>query len=212
MRLFLASESPEGHTEELVGLVGENKRMIIVENAKDDWSPADRIAKVAEHKAEFQALGFEAEEVDLRNYFGNKEELKDRLAGFGLVWLAGGNTFILRRALAYSGLDEILVELLKEDKIVYGGSSAGSIIPTPSLHGTEMGDDPGSTPEGYKRELVWDGLNLVPFYIVPHYQSDWFGAEAEKMEEYMKKNNLPYRTLKDGQAIVIDGDKEKFLQ
>lgn len=211
MKLFLSSEGFGNHPQALVELMGENKKVAFIDNAKDAIATGERAEHVNEKRIEFENLGLSFTEIDLRDYFSKRDELLNKLSNSGLVWLSGGNTFILRRALAYSGADKHISKLVQEGRIVYGGSSAGAIIPTPSLHGAEFGDEPHLIPEGYSEEVIWEGLNLVPFHIVPHYKSDWFGDQALKMESYMQSNSFPYKTLMDGQVIVINGDKEIFL-
>jgi dipeptidase E len=211
VRLFLSSEGFGNHPKTLAALMGVNKKVAFIDNAKDAIPVNERAEHVNQKKTEFENLGFDFNEVDLRDYFNDNNKLINQLSNYGLVWLSGGNTFILRRALAYSGADKLITKLLKEDKIVYGGSSAGAIIPTPGLHGTEFGDEPHLIPEGYAEEIIWDGLNLVPFHIIPHYKSDWFGAEAMKMESYMQSNGFPYKTLMDGQVMVINSGREELL-
>lgn len=211
MKLFLSSEGFGNHPKILVGLMGANKKVAFIDNAKDAIPASERAEHVREKKIEFENLGLGFTEIDLRDYFSKRDELLNMLSNFGLIWLSGGNTFILRRALAYSGADKSISKLLQAGKIVYGGSSAGAIIPTPSLHGAEFGDEPHLIPEGYKEEVIWDGLNLVPFHIIPHYKSDWFGAEALKMESYMQSNGFPYKTLMDGQVMVINSGKKELL-
>lgn len=211
MRLFLSSQDFGNYPEVLVELVGDNTKTALISNAKDDWISNDRTEKTEEKKHEFRQLGFEVYEIDLRSYFNKAEELETLLKDFGLVWCTGGNTFMLRRAMAQSGLDTILAKRMAADNLAYGGSSAGAIVATPSLHGTELGDDPGMIPHGYNKKIIWEGLALVPFYIVPHFGSDWFGKEAEDMAAYLEKKNLPHKKLSDGQVIAINGDKEEFL-
>lgn len=213
MRLFLSSENLGNYPHVFLKMVG-NGNLAIVENAKDDWAEADRSAKVNEHLNQLNVQGIEAEEIDLRRFFDRSAELKEKLASFGGLFAFGGNTFILRRAMAQSGLDSILVDRVKSDSMAYGGSSAGSCIAAPSLKGldTDDADDPHKIPEGYDREVIWEGLNLIDFYIVPHYETDWFGKEAYALENYYKANRLPHKVLKDGQVIVINGDQEEFLE
>jgi dipeptidase E len=211
MRLFLSSQNVGNHADRLLDLVGENKKLIYIPNAGDYSQKAVSEAKREEHKKQFEDLGFTFTKVDLKDYFGKPEELAKKLRGAGLVWVPGGNTFLLRRAMYDSGLDRLLVTLLKEDKLVYGGSSAGSIVMTPSLHGTEWGDDPDQVKEVYGKDKIWSGLGLVDFFIVPHYGSDWFADEAKHMAGYLKKHNLPYKALKDGQVIAVDGAKQELL-
>ena len=52
-------------------------------------------------------LGFDAVELDLRDYFGDEQRLRRDLGGFRLAWLRGGNVFMLRYALFRSGGDVI---------------------------------------------------------------------------------------------------------
>jgi dipeptidase E len=215
MRLFLSSQDFGNYPEALIKLVGKNKKAAFIKNAQDDKSPEERNFSIPEKKDMFQSASFEFEELDLRDYFGERKKLLNKLSNFGLVWCSGGNTFILRRAMAASGLDSILKDLLSKDQIVYGGSSAGSCVTAPSLQGIENGDrpHPDIVPDGYPiKEPIWDGLNIVPFMIVPHYNSDWFKKEADATIQYLEEHKLSYRKLKDGQVIVIDGDKEEFLK
>lgn len=67
------------------------------------------------------------------------------------------------------------------------------------LRGLELVDEIGAVPEP-----VWDGLGFVDFSIAPHYRSDHPEADAiERVVEYFRTNGMPYRTLQDGQAIVV---------
>jgi len=212
MRLFLSSENLGKYPNEFLNLLGPNKRLAIIENAKDDWSSKDRKSKVNEHLKQFKAAGFNVFELDLREYFNKSEKLQEVLSKCGGIFIAGGNTFILTRALRYSGADKLLYDMVRKNEIAFGGSSAGSIVATHSLHGSELGDHPEVTPAGYKSEIIWEGLDFVNFYIVPHYKSSWFGIEAEAMLDYFKTNNMPYRALEDGQVILLNGDNEEFLR
>jgi dipeptidase E len=197
MRLFLSSENLGKYPNVFVSMIGDNKKLAFTENAKDDWPAKDRQAKFQEHKDQFEALGLDVTELDLRDFFNKPKELEKFLSDF--------------RAFKYSGLDKLLKKRLKEDNITYGGSSAGSIIMTPDLHGVERGDRPRVVPSSYKSEIIWEGLGIVPFYIVPHYESDWFKDEAADMKDYYDKRKLDYYTLHDGQAVLIEGEKIKLL-
>jgi dipeptidase E len=44
------------------------------------------------------SLGLEPVEIDLRRYIGKDSELRAVLSGFDLIYVRGGNTYILRRA------------------------------------------------------------------------------------------------------------------
>ena len=211
MKLILSSNGVSSFSEEAVEeldrLVGVKKRVVSIENAKDYISPADRQAHTLENKAHFERLGYEWTELDLRDYFGYQEQLAIELQPVNFVWLSGGNTFILRRAMAYSGLDNILTERAADGSIVYGGSSAGAIVVTSTLRGCESADDPTVTPKGYKEKIIWDGLGLIDRQIVPHYQAEYDAGESEAMTEYFETSGLKYETLRDGEALFIDCSK-----
>lgn len=70
-------------------------------------------------------LGYTPEVLDLREYAGREAELERKLAEFPLVWVRGGNTFVLRAQFARSGADRALPRLLAADALVYAGYSAG---------------------------------------------------------------------------------------
>ncbi len=210
MRLYLSSQNVGNHVHRLVDMVGKNRTVAYISNAKD-YSSLERRLKIPVHRTEFESLGFKFKEYDLRKYIGKSTELEAEITKFGLVFATGGNTFLLRRAMHDSGLDKIIIEGLKKDKFVYGGSSAGSIVACPSLKGVETGDDPEAVEKIYHKEVIWEGLNLVNFYLSVHHGSAWFGREAEAMVDFFKLHNMPYKTLSDGQVLVVDNDKQEIL-
>src|SRR6266404_4017881 len=151
MRLFLSSQDLGNYPEVTAKLAGKNKKAIFIKNAQDDLPPEQRNFSNPEKKRMFENAGFEFKLLDLRDYFGKSAELEKEVASAGSFWSSGGNTFILRRAMAASGLDEILKKLLVENNILYGGWSAGACIAAPSLHGIEYGDrpQPDVVPDSY---------------------------------------------------------------
>jgi dipeptidase E len=214
MRLYLSSYKFGNFTDELVKLVGSNKRVAVIGNSRDWSEDRERAEKGLQEQIQtLNSLGFSAENLDLKKYFSKKEALKKYLSQFGLVWVLGGNTFVLKRAYEQSGFDLIIKEILEKDEIVYGGYSAGVVILSPSMKGLEIVDDPNIVPEGYAPEFSWDGLGLVSYSIAVHYLSDHpESALVEKEVEYLEKNKIPYKTLRDGEVIIINGDKENLLK
>jgi dipeptidase E len=149
------------------------------------------------------SLGLVTEEVDLRRYFGAGEALRAKLGEFDLVWVMGGNAFVLRRAMKQSGFDDVIIGMLERDEIVYGGFSAGAVVAAPTLRGIELIDDPGEVPPGYDPEVVWDGLGLIDYSIVPHFRSPHpESAAAERAVRHMTGRGMRYRALRDGEVIV----------
>ena len=212
MKLYLSSMDLGDATEHLVALVGANKKAAIIMNAGDGYGDERRPAYRQAYVRGLAGLGFSGEELDLRRYFRKPDALRTELSRFGLLWVVGGNSFVLRRAMKLSGLDEILPNSLKNSDLVYGGFSAGSCMVTPSLHGIEYADDPHEVPPGYSPDVVWEGLNLVDFHIAPHFQSPHPEAAAiDQVVDYFEKHRLPYKALVDGEAIVVNGEKIEIV-
>jgi dipeptidase E len=197
--------------EKFVELIGPGKRVALILNALDHRQ-ASRDKFLASQSEALIELGLAVEELDMRKYFDRSEELKNMLQEKDAVWINGGNTFLLRRAMKQSGFDRIIKDLLEKDQIVYGGFSAGVVILAPSLKGLEILDDPIEVSEGYEPETLWDGLGLIDFAVAVHYDSDHpESALMDEEIEYYKKHNIPYKTLRDGEVIVNNGDSLEML-
>jgi len=211
MKLYLSSFDIGNQPSKLVDMASSGKKTVIILNALDHESEIREIF-LREQAQKLTDLGFEVEELDLRNYFGKEEKLENFLKAKDVVWVNGGNTFILRRAMQQSGFDKIITDLIKEDKIVYAGFSAGCVVLHKDLHGLDITDNPNTVPEGYDKDIVWDGLGLIDFSIAVHYQSDHSETElTDKEIEYYKTNNISYETLRDGQVLIIDGESIEKL-
>lgn len=211
MRLYLSSFRNGNRPEQLLGLLGTGRRTALIHNAQDFLPADEREAKLTEEIERLRSIGLDPVEVDLRRYFGKPEQLRNILSNFDLVWVRGGNAFILRRAFKQSDADQVIGELLTSDKIVYGGYSAGIDMLTPSLHGAELVDEPNLIPEGYDDEIIWDCLGLVPYALAPHYKSDHpESAAIDRSVEYLIDNHVPFIALRDGEVIIIDGEKQSI--
>lgn len=205
MKLYLSSYYFGNDTKQLAELLPKNRKVAIIMNATDSYGDAKRPYYRDIEIEKFRNLGFTAEELDLREHFVDNAKLDERLGKYGAVWVMGGNSFVLRRALHQSGADKLLIERVKNGTLVYAGFSAGSVVITPTLRGIELVDDPHNIPTYYDSEVIWDGLGIVDFCIVPHYKSDHPESEAiEKVVAYYKNEQIPYKTITDGNAIVIN--------
>lgn len=212
MRLFLSSYKLGNKPGQLPALVGDNNRTAIIMNSQDAKTPESRAERLQQEVDALTALGLQSEELDLRQYFGKSAELKEVIKNFGLVWVRGGNVFVLRKAFKQSGFDKIVTELLENDQIAYGGYSAGVCVLAPSLHGIELVDPKDETAEGYDTEVTWDGLGILGYAVAPHYKSDHPESEdINKCVEYFTDNHILFKTLRDGEIIVINGDSEKIV-
>lgn len=178
-------------------------------NAGDIYGNEKRPSYFSAEAEKFNQLGFEAEELDLRHYFHNKGKLESVLSDYGFIWAMGGNSFVLLRALKQSGADVLLKKLVSQNRLVYAGFSAGAVVATPTLHGIELVDDPTEVPKGYNTEVIWEGMGLVNFSIAPHYKSAHPESESiDEVVDYFKEQNMSFKTLSDGEDIVIDTPPE----
>ncbi|HYF31245.1 MAG TPA: Type 1 glutamine amidotransferase-like domain-containing protein [Chitinophagaceae bacterium] len=211
MRLFLSSFRFGNHPQHLVRLANSNKRAAVIANACDEMPENDRQIRVRQEIGLLQELGFFPGEIDLRSYFNNphrQQHLIKLLSTVGLIWVRGGNSFVLRRAMKASGFDVMITGLVQQDAVVYGGYSAGACVTGPTLAGIEMVDDPHTVPEGYDATVIWEGLNLVPYVIVPHYRSILpESAKVERLLQHYVDRNISFKPLRDEEAVVVNGDQ-----
>ena len=210
MRLYLSSFRMGDHPEHLIALVGEDsRRTVVIANAMDDAPPDVRRAEVELELATLADLGFNAVELDLRDYFAQQQHLRRELAGVSMAWLRGGNVFMLRYALYRSGGDVVLRELLAADALVYAGYSAGPCVLSPSLRGLELVDDADAVTRTYGSPPVWDGLALLTEMFVPHYRSPGHPETAaiELVVARYRAEGIAFRTLHDGQVLLVNGQQ-----
>lgn len=211
MRLYLSSFELGDRPEELVALAGSAKRAAIILNALDH-RPERRTGWLKEQTDKLTGLGFSVVELDLRRYFGAPDRLKRFLSNIDLVWINGGNTFILRRAMKQSGFDMLIKSAVARDEIVYAGFSAGAVIAFDSLKGLELTDDPKEVPSGYDADIVWEGLGFVPFALAVHFKSAHpESASVDREIAFYEAAGIPYRTLRDGEVLVIHDREEKIV-
>jgi dipeptidase E len=202
MRLYLSSMDLGAQPERLVRLAGRGARAMIVMNALDDF-PDERRHFFSVGKEALQSLGFTADELDLRTCFDAPGRLARSLESAGLIWVNGGNTFVLRRAMARSGFDSVVRALLDRDELVYGGFSAGVCAIAPSLRGIEFLDDPGAEP-------LWEGLGLIEYHVAVHYRTG-DDEPIRKTVRYYREHEMPYVALRDGEIIVVDGSTTELI-
>lgn len=205
MKLYLSSYHLGENPQQLVNLVKINKKAAIIPNALDFSTDIERKnASILGEINDLANLGFEPEVFDLKKYFNNPLNLEKDLIKYGLIWVRGGNVFILRKAMQMSGLDNWLVKS-KDIDLIYGGYSAGVCVLSPNLNGLEKVDDPNVSADGYNNKIIWEGLKIIDWAFAPHYKSNH--PESEKINEvigYYIDNKITFKAFRDGEAIVVD--------
>jgi dipeptidase E len=110
MRLYLSSFRVGNRPDELLALLRGGRQAAVICNSIDVYDSDDRAAGVRRELDELAGLGLEPVDVDLRHHFGEQAGLRQRLESCDLIWVRGGNPFVLRRTMRYSGADEILTD------------------------------------------------------------------------------------------------------
>ena len=208
MKFYLSSYEIGNDPDQFANLIGGQKRIGVIRNALDFSTDQERLAKGKEKEFKsLKALGFKPTEIDLRKYFGKREQLKTGISQLDGLWVVGGNAFLLNYAFKKSGLDEILVSMLSNNEFVYAGYSAGICVLAPSLHGIHLVDDPNVKAYGYPDTLPWESLGILPFSMAPHWRSDHPESELiEKTIAYFMEEKIPFIALRDGETFICSVD------
>jgi dipeptidase E len=204
MKLYLSSYRipvPEALAQLVGKPLGEIK-VALIPNAKDYYIRRAKDFTTNEIVVYLEELGFKVTVVDLQDYSDSKK-LKDVLSDYDLIWARGGNTYMLRYQMRRSGFEHIIGELL-EQGIVYGGDSAGALVAGVSIAGVEAADEPS-----FAEAVIGEGLDLVPYAILPHIDNPQFAAVVPIFHEVQADENVI--ALKDSQAVVFDGNKHAIV-
>lgn len=207
MKFYLSSYQIGNEIEKLKTLIPKNNiKVAYISNALDFSDDLER-RKEGElfDIKQLSDVGLKVEKLDLRDYFNQPKKLKKDIAKFGVIWARGGNVFVLRQAMKLSGFDNLLKNLTKSNKdLLYGGYSAGICVLAPSLKGLELVDDIDHRPYKQQADLIWEGLDIINYAIVPHYKSDHPESEAvNNVVRYYQKHKTPFKAISDGEVIVI---------
>lgn len=90
--------------------------------------------------------------------------------------------------------------------MLYGGYSAGVCILGPTLRGLDIVDRPSEKPYGDYR-TIWEGLGILGYVIVPHFESDHPESEASgRVVAFLEQHKIPFKPLRDGEVIIIDSN------
>jgi dipeptidase E len=198
MRLLLLSNSTnfgekylDHAMAEIRGFLDPVKRLTFV-----PFALADHEAYTAKARERFAREG-----IDVTPLVADRGRA-DRLASAEAVFVGGGNTFRLLRALQSTGHLEALRARVTAG-MPYLGASAGTNIAAPTIRTTN--DMPIVQPPSF------DALGLVPFQINPHF----IDAEAasrhmgetreERLREFLEENDAVVVGLREGAWLRAEG-------
>jgi dipeptidase E len=173
-------------------LAGE-RRVVFAPYALADRDGYTRIVAEALEEIEVEVVGLHAVE-DPRAVLGST----------GALFVGGGNTFRLLRALQQVGAISVVRERVRSGQLKYMGSSAGTNHACPTVRTTN--DMPIAEPDGF------EAFGLVPFQINPHYQDPEPGSthmgetREQRINEFLEQNDVAVLGIREGTWLRRRGD------
>jgi dipeptidase E len=134
-----------------------------------------------------------------------QKEIEDILRESALVYIPGGNTFLLNHRLHVSGVMPYLKKKI-QNGLPMIGVSAGMILCGPNIL-TSKDMNTVETPH-------FDGLNLVPFNFFAHYAEDGYGQSVHDdwLGDYHFFHDNSVTLLSDGAYVKVDGKKTTLVR
>ena len=155
----------------------------------------DRDSYAAKAIARFQMMGYEMKSAHTAT------DPEKAVAEADGIFIGGGNTFRLLKALQDLEFIEPIRQRIREGA-PYIGSSAGSNVAGPTIRTTK--DMPIVQPRSF------DSLGLVPFQISPHFQdpdpnSTHMGeTQEERILQFLEENETPVLGMREGAWVVAE--------
>ena len=175
---------------EIRDFLGDLDRVLFV-----PYALHDRHAYAQKVRERMALMGYEV--ASLHNAADKRQALADTQA----IFIGGGNTFRLLKALYdYRVID--LIRARVQSGVPYIGSSAGSNVAAPTIKTTN--DMPIVQPPSF------DALGLVPFQINPHYldpdpDSKHMGeTREERILQFQEDNDTTVVGLREGAMLRVE--------
>ncbi|MGJ0563389.1 Type 1 glutamine amidotransferase-like domain-containing protein [Bifidobacterium pseudocatenulatum] len=197
MKLFLCS-----HFSSVGSLIKEE-----IDNKKVAFIPTASLHEgytgyVGSARKLFKKLGASVTEIDISTeaYSTIQAVFEDA----DVIYFTGGNSFFLMDQLRKTETDELLKKELANGKLMIG-ELAGAIICAPTIQYIEQMDE---KPEDYSQEDN-EGLDLIDFYVLPHYLTAPFKKITERiMAEF---SDLNICAINNHQAIIVNDEGSKVI-
>ena len=152
----------------------------------------------------FEDIGYEVDNFDISVF--SEKTVKEKLSKAEIIFISGGNTFYLLQELKRKNLISYLKERI-ENGLLYIGESAGSVITGPNIEYASLADD-----KTLAKELSdYTGMNLIDFYLVPHFGEEPFAESSEKIVE-LYKDKLDLELINNKEVILIENDDFRIIK
>jgi len=205
MKLFLASSLDKTLSLllERVEKPAQETKVLFIANAADPlknawWVDLDRDA--------FKNAGYNVTETDLRKI--SAKEFASQIEEADILHICGGSVLYILWLLRKKELFGVILNAVKQEKILYTATSAGSIITAPSvqLYTYDLEEK-----EAAKDLKDFTGFGFVPFLLMPHINSKEHLANKISLIQHAAKQSLPILLLHDSQAVWIKDEKFELV-
>jgi dipeptidase E len=134
-----------------------------------------------------------------------QKEIENIIREAALVYITGGNTFLLNHRLHTSGVLPYLKKKIQNGLPVVG-VSAGMIVCGPNILTSKDMNTLGTS--------HFEGLNVVPFNFFAHYADDGYGQSVHDdwLGDYHFFHDNPVLMLSDGAYVKVDGKKTTLVR
>lgn len=166
-----------------------------VEKGDKQWLEFDRQTLVD--------VGFSVTDYTLTGKTQN--HLEKDLASFDVIFVAGGNTYYLLYQAQQSGFIQLISD--PQNKKIYVGSSAGSILVCPDIDIIRYIDDPAQAPKLKSTA----GANLINYLVLPHWGNPVFQSGYDKVYKLLYRSKYPSVLLTDDQYLVATKGKTQIF-
>ena len=174
-------------------------RVLFIDNAAEPFE--DKWGVTADREA-FLRLGCNLVDIDLREI--SKGDFLLHIASADILHICGGSVLYLLSLIKQKGFDEVIISSVRDNKILYTGTSAGSIIVAPSVD-LFMYDEEEA--DFAKKGMDFTGLGLGSFLILPHINNPEYVEGRKNMFAHLIEYSRPILLLHDSQAVWVEDKK-----
>jgi hypothetical protein len=129
------------------------------------------------------------------------------LGSYDFIYTSGGSAYILSYWMKKTGSFEILKKLVLENKVVYGGESSGAAYAYKNLEiYREVDSHPEKAPE-----RVDEGLGLIDFAPIPHWQNQEFQTGLESIKNKFEAQGIKTYTMTDDEGLFVEDGKISII-